>query len=54
MRRLLTFVVIGFAAWTPKGFDGVWERFIDRPGPDYAAVQATPRENHYVAIEKRA
>ena len=38
----------GFAAWTPKGFDAVWERFIDKPGPDYAAVQATPRENHYV------
>ena len=30
----------GFAAWTPKGFDEVWERFIDQPGPDYAAVQA--------------
>jgi len=39
----------GFAAWTPKGFDRVWERFIEKPGPDYAAVQATPRENHYVA-----
>ena len=38
----------GFAAWTPKGFDHVWEKFIDQPGPDYAAVQALPRENPYV------
>ena len=49
LRDPLAYRRCGFAAWTPKGFDEVWERFIDQPGPDYAAVQATPRENHYVA-----
>lgn len=35
----------GFAAWTPKGFDAVYEKFISKPGRDYWAVLATPREN---------
>ncbi len=38
----------GFAAWTPKGFDHVWEKFIDQPNKDYFAVRARPRENVYV------
>jgi hypothetical protein len=39
----------GFAAWTPKGFDTVYERFVGQPSPDYWAVLASPRENHYTA-----
>jgi hypothetical protein len=39
----------GFAAWTPKGYDAVYERFVGSPGPDYWAVLASPRENHYTA-----
>jgi hypothetical protein len=35
----------GFAAWTPKGFDHVYEQFIGKPGPDYWAKLASPREN---------
>jgi PBSX family phage terminase large subunit len=39
---------IGFACWTPKGFDWVYERFIkeDREDPEnYSAVLASPGEN---------
>lgn len=39
----------GFAAWTPKGFDQVYDRFVDQPTQDYWAVLASPRENHYVS-----
>ncbi len=35
----------GFAAWTPKGYDAVYERFISKPSRDFWAVLATPREN---------
>lgn len=41
----------GFAVWTPKGFDWVWERFIHRPVEGYACVQAQPFENRYL-LEK--
>jgi hypothetical protein len=37
----------GFAAWTPKGFDAVYDKFIGQPNPEYWAVLASPRENHY-------
>jgi hypothetical protein len=37
----------GFAAWTPKGYDAVYERFVEKPGPDFWAVLASPRENIY-------
>ena len=40
-------VLRGFAAWTPKGYDSVYERFVGSPGPDYWAVLASPRENRY-------
>lgn len=39
----------GFAAWTPKGYDWVYELFIEKPGRDFRAVLASPRENRYVA-----
>jgi hypothetical protein len=39
----------GFAAWTPKGFDWVYEDFVRNPKPGYRAVVASPRENRYVA-----
>lgn len=39
----------GFAAWTPKGYDHVWEKFIDQPGKDFWAVRARPRENVHVS-----
>ena len=39
----------GFGAWTPKGFDWVYQRFI---GPEkkagYEAILASPRENKYL------
>lgn len=39
----------GFATWTPKGFDYVYEMFILKPLPGYKAYLASPRENFYVA-----
>ncbi|GIU73356.1 MAG: terminase [Bryobacteraceae bacterium] len=41
----------GFAVWTPKGFDWVWERFIHNPVEGYACVQAKPFENRHL-LEK--
>lgn len=38
----------GFAAWTPKGFDWVYERFISNPPANYRATLASQRENKYV------
>jgi Terminase large subunit, T4likevirus-type, N-terminal/Terminase RNaseH-like domain len=38
----------GFAAWTPKGFDWVYEKFISDPKPGYRCTLASPRENKYV------
>jgi hypothetical protein len=38
----------GFAVWTPKGYDWVFEAFIGNPKPGYKVTLATPRENHYV------
>lgn len=38
----------GFAAWTPRGFDWVYERFISEPPANYRCTLASPRENHYV------
>jgi len=39
---------VGFAAWTPKGFDWVYEAFISNPRAGYKATLASPRENRYV------
>lgn len=39
----------GFAAWTPKGFDWVYERFIGpEKKPGHAAILATPGENRAI------
>ncbi len=45
---------LGFACWTPKGFDWVYERFIkeDREDQDnYSAVLASPGENIHLPVE---
>jgi hypothetical protein len=39
----------GFAAWTPKGFDAVYEQWIEKPSSSYSCVLASPRENFHVA-----
>src|SRR5579885_3380512 len=38
----------GFAVWTPKGFDWVYERFIAEPVEGYETVVATPFENRFL------
>ncbi|MDR3700214.1 MAG: phage terminase large subunit [Candidatus Sulfopaludibacter sp.] len=39
----------GFAAWTPKGFDWVYKKFIAPDRPDgYMAVRAVASENRYL------
>jgi Terminase large subunit, T4likevirus-type, N-terminal len=38
----------GFAVWTPKGFDWVYERFIGNPIAGYDTVAAKAYENRYV------
>jgi len=38
----------GFAVWTPKGFDWVYERFIASPVQGYETVAAKPFENRHV------
>ncbi|HLH40768.1 MAG TPA: terminase family protein [Bryobacteraceae bacterium] len=38
----------GFAVWTPKGYDWVYERFIANPIEGYETVQAKPFENRFL------
>src|SRR5579883_2842903 len=38
----------GFAVWTPKGYDWVYERFIANPVAGYETVQAKPFENRFL------
>ena len=38
----------GFAVWTPRGFDWVYRRFIEKPRKGYDVVLATPFENKYI------
>jgi len=38
----------GFAAWTPKGYDWVYRRFIAKPVKGYEAIVAAPSENRYL------
>jgi hypothetical protein len=44
-------VLCGFAAWTPKGYDWVYQKFIADPVEGYSAVIAKPRENSFL-LEK--
>jgi phage terminase large subunit len=41
----------GCAVWTPKGYDWVYHRFLERPGADYHLVQATPKENVHLPAD---
>jgi hypothetical protein len=38
----------GFAVWTPKGYDWVYERFIANPVAGYETVLARPFENRFL------
>lgn len=38
----------GFAVWTPKGFDWVYRKFIEKPTPGYEAILAQPYENRFL------
>jgi hypothetical protein len=38
----------GFAVWTPKGYDWVYQKFVAEPVKGYAAVVAEPFENRYL------
>ncbi len=38
----------GFAVWTPKGFDWVYQRFRARPVDGYGLVEARPFENRHL------
>jgi PBSX family phage terminase large subunit len=38
----------GFAAWTPKGYDWVYQRFIAEPKPGYEVIRAEPDENRFL------
>lgn len=41
----------GFAAWTPKGHDWVYKRFIENPAGNYETIIARPMENRHI-LEK--
>jgi hypothetical protein len=38
----------GFAVWTPKGYDWVYQRFIQEPIDGYDVTLAEPYENHHL------
>jgi len=38
----------GFAVWTPKGFDWVYRKFIEKPVPGYEVILAQPYENRFL------
>lgn len=48
LRDPLAKVLCGFAVWTPKGFDWVYERFLANPVKGYEAVVAAPFENRHL------
>lgn len=48
LRDPLATRLCGFAVWTPKGFDWVYERFIQNPVDGYECVQAEPMENRHL------
>lgn len=51
LRDPLAISLCGFAAWTPKGFDWVYERFIASPVEGYEVTLARPFENRHL-LEK--
>jgi len=38
----------GFAAWTPKGYDWVYRKFVAKPSKSYQTVYAKPSENRHL------
>ena len=38
----------GFAVWTPKGYDWVYQKFIAEPVEGYQVVTAPPEENRFL------
>jgi hypothetical protein len=38
----------GFAVWTPKGYDWVYQRFVSEPKPGYETIMAEPFENRFL------
>ena len=52
LRHPLAKKLAGIAAWTPKGFDWVYDLFIGpNKGEDYDAILATPRENLHLPAD---
>jgi Terminase large subunit, T4likevirus-type, N-terminal len=51
LRDPLARKICGFGAWTPKGYDWVYRKFIAEPVPGYRAVIAQPYENRFI-LEK--
>jgi Phage terminase large subunit len=41
----------GLGVWTPKGYDWVFQRFIDKQSPDHHMVRASPQENVYLPAD---
>lgn len=41
----------GCAVWTPKGFDWVYNRFVESRPADHLLVQATPKENIHLPAD---
>ena len=41
----------GFAAFTPRGFDWVYEKFRSHPAAGYELIEAAPFENHYILAQ---
>src|ERR1017187_3098772 len=44
-------ILCGFAVWTPKGYDWVYQKFIGKPARGYKTILAKPHENRYL-LEK--
>jgi len=51
MRDPLAKVRAGLGAWTPKGYNWIYRRFIKNPLPGYGAVLANPMENTYLPAD---
>jgi hypothetical protein len=40
--------ICGFAAWTPKGYDWVYRKFVAKPTSTYQTIYAKPSENRHL------